>query len=251
MSRRLVLAAVTVVLLAAAAVAFIAAGDGGHEGAQPAAAAGIQRFLTRPELRPAAVTVKTPPSGTHPGFLFMAPKGGKSQNGPMIADGEGRLVWFSPRPKGVLADDFRVQRYRGRPVLTWWEGRTNPKGYGAGSYVIADASYHEIARVRAGNGLQGDLHEFRRPPRGTALITISPRVPADLTAVGGKRDGTMLDSVVQEVDVATGRVRFQWHSRGHVPITDSYAKPPTARQDFAYDYFHVNSVSLDRDRNYL
>ena len=28
-------------------------------------------------------------------------------------------------PEGVIANDFRVQRYRGKPVLTWWEGKTN------------------------------------------------------------------------------------------------------------------------------
>ena len=39
---------------------------------------------------------------------------------------------------GVIADDFRVQRYKGEPVLTWWEGKTGDKGYGEGSWVIAD-----------------------------------------------------------------------------------------------------------------
>jgi hypothetical protein len=216
-----------------------------------AAAPGVQRFLSRPDLRPAAVTVKTRPTGTEPGLVFLAPKGGKSQNGPMITDDNGRVVWFAPTKPHVIADDFRVQRYRGRPVLTWWEGRTNPKGWGAGTYVIADRAYHEIARIRAGHGLQGDLHEFRLTDRGTALITIYERVPADVSAVGGPKDGEIVDSIVQEVDVATGEVRFQWHSSDHVPITESHARPPSVKHPFAYDYFHVNSVALDRDGNYL
>jgi hypothetical protein len=222
--------------------------DDGPARPQPPAAA--QRFLTRPDLTPPKLTVTQPAKGTRPGLLFLAPKGKKGEFGPMIADDAGRLVWFKPVPKGVNATDFRVQRYRGKPVLTWWEGKTDPKGYGAGTFVIADGAYREIARVRAGNGLDGDLHEFRLTPRGTALITIYQRVPADLTAVGGPKHGEIMDSVIQEVEVATGKVRFQWRSRGHVPITESHAGPPKEHR-FAYDYFHVNSVWLDRDGDYI
>jgi hypothetical protein len=215
-----------------------------------AAAPPVQRFVTRPDLTPPKLTVTKRATGTRPGLLFLGPKGKKGQFGPMIADDSGRLVYFKPVPKGVNATDFRVQRYRGQPVLTWWEGRTSPKGYGAGTYVIADRSYHEIARVKAGNGLEGDLHEFRLTDRGTALITIYHRIPADLRKVGGPEDGEVMDSVIQEVDVATGKVRFQWRSRGHVPITESHAGPPRKHR-FPYDYFHVNSVWRDADGDYI
>lgn len=43
--------------------------------------------------------------------------------------------------------------YRGKPVLTWWEGQVI-KGYGEGKAVIADTSYRTIATIEAGNGLR-------------------------------------------------------------------------------------------------
>jgi hypothetical protein len=238
-------------LVAAAAVVWVVMRDDDGRRAGRALPASAQRFASRPDLSPPRLNVDTHVGRTRPGLVFLAPKGDRSQNGPMIADDDGRLVWFRPMPPGVIADNFRVQRYRGRRVLTWWEGRTNPKGWGDGSYVIADRSYHEIARVRAGHGLAGDLHEFRLTDRGTALITCYEPIPADVSAVGGVKDGEIVDSIVQEVDVATGRVRFQWRSSDHVPITESHAGPPSKRHRFAYDYFHANSVALDRDGDYL
>ena len=79
--------------------------------------------------------------------------------------------------------DVRVQRYRGAPVLTWWEG-TVFGGYG-GTFVVTDGAYTPVARVKAGNGYKADLHEFLITSRNTALISIYNEVRADLSGVGG------------------------------------------------------------------
>jgi hypothetical protein len=47
--------------------------------------------------------------------------------------------------------------------------------------------------------------------------------------------------VVQEIDIRTGLVMFEWHALGHVPLSASHLAPladPTA----VYDYFHINRV---------
>jgi hypothetical protein len=176
---------------------------------------------------------------TAPGYLFLAPKKNVAQSGPLIVDDDGEVVWFHPVRPG--AADFRAQRYEGRPVLTWWQGRST-KGVGQGRYEIYDSSYRRIAEVRAGHGLAGDEHEFLLTPKGTALITIYRKVPQDLSAVGGPGNGFALDSIVQEVDVATGRVLFEWHSLGNVALTESYLKKVPKDASTPYDYFHINSV---------
>ena len=51
-----------------------------------------------------------------------------------------------------------------------------------------------IAHVRAGNGLQADLHEFQLTPQGTALITAYDPIRCDLSAVGGSADGALIDA---------------------------------------------------------
>jgi hypothetical protein len=208
---------------------------------------GVARFHSRPDLQPSALKVDVARSGTAAGDIFVAPKGPKSQGGPMILGPDGRMVWFRPTPSDEQAYNFRVQRYRGKPVLTWWQGE-QATGVGRGEGLIYDTSYRPVARVRAGNGYAEDLHEFRLTSRGTALIDAYNPVAADLSAVGGPTDGLVWDCIVQEVDLRTGLVLFEWHSLDHVPITDSYRRPD---KDKLYDYFHVNSIDELPDDNLL
>jgi hypothetical protein len=163
----------------------------------------IQRFRSRPDLKPPVITMTTRSHRVSPGYVFLAPKRGAGQDGPMIVDDRGELVWARKAPRGEQAMDFRVQRYRGRPVLTWWEGETSV-GVGFGEGVILDQSYREVKRVHAGNGYRADLHEFLLTPQGTALLIIYAFVERDLTEVGGPRDGVAIDGVVQEIDLDTG-----------------------------------------------
>ena len=219
---------------------------GGEEDAAP------PRFLSAPELRAPEVSL-TGPTGDEVGrgLLFTAPKSmAGGPHGPMIVDDAGELVWFHPLPEGTVAADFRVQRYEGEPVLTWWEGEVFPAGYGYGEFVVMDRSYREIARVEAGNDLLADLHEFELTRAGTALIMAYPMVKRDLSAVGGLEDGTVLGGVVQEVDIETGAVLFEWRALDHVGLDESYKEVPTEPGKF-FDYFHANSIDIDRDGNLL
>ena len=211
-------------------------------------------FRSVPDLQPPTIKVSRKADGTAPGRIFLAPKNGPEehapgQHGPMIADDEGRPVWFRPLPKdGEDAFDFKVQRYRGEPVLTWWEGHHT--GWGRGEYVILDPSYREVARVRAGNSYLGDHHEFLITSDDTALITIYEPVPADLSSLGGPEDGVVLDGIAQEVDIETGEVLFEWHSLDHIALEESY-EPPPEDPGRSFDYFHINSVEVDHDGNLL
>ncbi len=222
--------------------------------ATPVRAGQESTFRTRPDLRPPVIEV-TKPAGRSvaPGYVFCAPKNGPgeahtSQDGCLIMDNVGQPVWFRPVPEKMDVMDFKVQRYRGEPVLTWWEGEHT--GYGQGEYILADETYKEVARVRAGNELQGDHHEFLISPQDTALFTIYHKVPMDLSARGGEAGATVLDGIVQEVDVETGEVLFEWHSLEHVRVDESYTEPPDD-PEVLYDYFHLNSVDVDLDGNLL
>src|SRR5215204_3053067 len=203
-------------------------------------------FRSRPELGPPDIEITEQAHDTSPGYIFIAAKKGAGQDGPMIVDDLGRLVWFS---KDRYATDFKVQHYRGEPVLTWWQGKV-VAGHGVGEYVIFDGSYREIARVKAGNGYRGDLHEFLITSEDTALLTAYNQVPADLSAVGGSRHGAVWDGIAQEVDIQTGKVIFEWHSLEHVGIDESYVAPPQD-PDYPYDYFHINSIDVDHDGNLI
>jgi hypothetical protein len=198
---------------------------------------------SRPDLRPAVVKILRPAPDPEEGDVFVAPQEGPVQNGPMILDPSGHLIWFHPLPSGRSAADFRVQTYHGRRVLTWWQGYTGA-GVGIGEDVIFDSSYKQIAQVHAANGLAADLHEFQLTPDGHALITAYYPVYWDESPVHGPRRGIVLDAVVQEIDIKTGLLLFQWDSLDHVPVRDTYeALPQLSGRPF--DYFHVNSIQLD------
>src|ERR671917_2290328 len=214
----------------------------------PAPRERVWDFRSRPDLSPAAIEVTTTQAhdDTAPGYIFAALKEGIGDYGPMIIDDLGELVWYG---KYGSARDFKMQYYKGRPVLTWWEGRVI-QGHGIGEYVIFDGSYREIARVRAGNGFRGDLHEFLITPQDTALLTAYVPRRADLSPIGGPEYGQVWDGIAQEVDIETGRVLFEWHSLEHVGIEESYAKQPD-NPEHLYDYFHINSIDVDHDDNLI
>jgi hypothetical protein len=201
----------------------------------------VQRYRSAPGLTPSTVTVTTPASpGATPGDFFLAPYQGEGSAGPMIVDQAGNLVWFHPLPVGEQATNFGVQDYRGKPALVWWQGRIIQAGFGHGEDVIYDSSYRQLASVRAGNGYQADLHEIRLTPSGTAWIDAFDPVQANLSAANGPTRAVLLDSVVQEIDMRTGLVMWEWHALGHVPITES--EVPVAEGGSPWDYVHVNSI---------
>jgi len=228
-------------LLVLAAAGLVAGCGGSDSDADSGPPPPSQHFVSRPDLRPVPVSVLTPARHTAPGYVFLAPKKDVDRAGPLILDDRGQVVWFDPlETHGVT--DFRVQTYRGRPVLTWWQGQSD-KGIGNGHYVIMDDHYRQVATVQAGNGLHGDIHEFLITPENTALITVYREIPYDLTPWGGAKQGKIDEGVLQEIDVATGRVLFEWHSAAHVDPAESYE--PLPKDESPWDYFHVNSIEPD------
>jgi hypothetical protein len=209
-----------------------------------------QSFHSAPNLHPPAVTF-TADSDHSSGDIFATPYG-SSQGGPLILDRRGQLVWFHPNTQGV-ALDFQLQRYHGKPVLTWWQGGfdfDHGTIYGLGEDVIANDHYKTVAVLHGAEGHQIDLHEFQITPQGTALVDAYIPVHMDLTRYGGTSDGTALDCMIQELNIKTGRLLWQWHSLSHVPLTASNLSAPQSPSQY-WDYFHLNSIQQLPDGNLL
>ncbi len=202
----------------------------------------VQHFQSAPNLQPPAIQVTTGASANPAGYVFAAPYSGPGQNGPMIFDDTGRLVWFDPLPSGTYATNLQVQRYEGQPALTWWQGYIPPQGFGEGEEVIANSAYKQIAHVQAGNGYVADLHDFHITAQNTALMTVFNPIHCNLSAIAGPQDSAVNDSVLQEIDLRTRLVRREWHSLDHVGLSDSYSSPVGATTEWPYDYFHINSI---------
>ncbi|MGH2865401.1 MAG: arylsulfotransferase family protein [Solirubrobacteraceae bacterium] len=210
-----------------------------------------QSFHSRPELHPPALTVTAASPSVAPGDELVAPYAGPGQAGPMILEPSGGLVWFKPMPTDMSATNLQVQEYEGKPVLTWWQGDVTVHGFGLGEDVIADDTYTDIAHVKAGNGLEADLHEFQLTPQGTALITAYDPILCNLSAVGGPAYGGLTDSVFQEIDVKTGLVMYEWAAVDHVGISESYEPATRTSTAEPYDFFHLNSIDRTPDGSLL
>ncbi len=194
----------------------------------------VQHYLSAPSLTPSTVKITTPAApGASPGYLMLAPYQGRGSPGPMIAEQNGALVWFHPLPKETVATNLEVQSWQGKPTLTWWQGRVLELGFGQGEDVLYDGSYRRIATVRAGNGLHADLHVFRLTGEDTAWIDAFYPVQA-----GGGH--VLSDSIVQEVDVRTGLVMWEWHALGHIAQSESHNTAP--RGTYPWDYAHLNEI---------
>jgi len=189
--------------------------------------------------------VTTRAHDTASGYIFLAPEeGDASQGGSLMVDERGQVVWFRPLPgKYGRVHDLKVQSYRGKSVLTWVAGRND--------YVIVDHTYREVARFGAGNGYYGDHHEFLISPQDTALILIYNPVAWDLSSIGGLKDDRVWQGIVQELDIESGEVLFEWHSLDHVGIEESYGKPGEEAAYPGLDYFHINSIDVDHYGNLL
>jgi hypothetical protein len=202
----------------------------------------VQHYSTAPSLTPSSVRITTPAkSGAALGDLLLAPYQGSGSPGPMITEQNGDLVWFHPLPAGEDSTSLKLQQYEGKTVLTWWQGRILEVGFGQGEDVIYNTNYQKIAAVKAGNGYSADLHEFRVTPEGTAWIDIFDPIEMNLSSAGGLSNGVLTDSVIEEVDVKTGLVMWEWHALGHIPISESHNPAPKA--DYPWDYVHINSIS--------
>ncbi len=183
------------------------------------------------------------------GDIFLTPAGGRSAGGPEIISNTGTVIWFHPVPAKEVAADFRTQTYRGKPVLTWWQGPGLGAISGGTDYIYNDR-YQEIAKVKAGNGYSADGQEFLITPWNTALIVANTIATANLTSMGGPASQAVVNSVVQEIDISTGKVLFQWDNADHVAYRDSeIPRPASAATPWNWSY--INAVHLDTDGNLL
>lgn len=79
------------------------------------------------------------------------------------------------------------------------------------------------------------------------------KVPADLTSVGGPKDGWLWDGTFQEVNIETGELIFEWRASQHLPFSGAYRGREghgTSNAD-PWDFFHLNSVDKDEKGNFL
>lgn len=188
------------------------------------------------------------------GLILLTPNGPAVERpGPMILDAMGGLVWMED-DYGATAN-LKVQRYKGQDYLTLWSGEKAATS-GKGLYFMLDSTYQVVHVVKAaGDGLYGDLHEFKISPQDTALLTVYDTTSADLTGMGMGRgaNGWIVDNMFQEINIETGELLFEWRASDHFHPIETYMTNPLGGywESIPFDYYHINSVDKDSKGNYI
>ena len=212
--------------------------------APPASPADDQSFYTLPGVFAPVLNVTVPDRDPAAGDILTTNGPGPGQFGPLIYTPQGRLVWFEHLPPGITAEDLNEQTYAGQRDLTWWRGRVLSLGFGQGEDLVMSSRYQTVATVRGGNGLRADLHDFQLAPHDVAYITAYNPILCDLAHVGGAASGAIVDVAVQEIDMRTGLVRWEWHALDHVGVSESENSPSGG---VPWDWFHLNSIDPEPD----
>jgi hypothetical protein len=226
-----------------AGAAALAAGAGLAATAAPSAMAATP-------TAPPPITVLTAHGAVGRGDIFITPSGDATtyENGAEILSPTGQEIWFHQAPAGDVDGDFRTQTYDGQRVLTFWEG-SGFGGLSTGTDYIYNDHYQEIAAVHADNGLNPDGHEFLIRGNDAWILSYTTGT-TNLTSIGGPAAQTVIDGIVQEIDIKTGKLLFQWNSAEHVPYGQS-EQPLPAAATTPWDWFHINAVHFDTDGNLL
>jgi hypothetical protein len=215
---------------------------------------GAWNFVSAPGLHPTKVHISTRKAHEAPGLIFAGPFGSSlakspfvGQAGALMMDQGGRPVWFHPAPKKETVFDFQAQQFAGQPVLTFWQGHLLSAGApGKGAFYVYNDHYKLVKVIKAKNGWTMDLHELlltkatTAHPQGTAWFLAAKRVSKNLTKFGGPRKGALEDYEIQELDLKTGKLMFQWDALKHIPLKTSEVHPKTG----VWDPYHANSLDL-------
>ncbi len=230
---------------------------------------GAWSFFSAPSLHPPKIRTDRPTvSGKlAPGYFMIANSkdlsSGKpmvGQGGPLILDSHLQPVWFKPVLLKVTKQgstdigtnatfNLREQTYNGHPVLSWWQGTaTNTGDTLAGEDIVVNQHYNQVATLTAQGptGCSGSAcwvlseHEFLITGHD-AWVTAYRDVPMDLTKYGGPKNGTLIDTAVQEYDLLNGQQLFSWDALDHIPLSQSHEKPLSTG---FWDAYHENSIGL-------
>jgi hypothetical protein len=215
---------------------------------------GVWSFFSAPNLHPPKLHTDAPTQGRKlaPGLFMVAIFKNSTlanqqivgQGGPLILDSHLQPVWFHPLANQQQSStNLTTQTYKGKPVLTWWQGDiSNTGATTSGEVLIVDQNYRIVRSLTAQQGWIISPHEFLINGN-EGWVTAYQVVPMDLTTFGGSAHGFLLDSAVQKYDLKTGKLLSTWDAKDHIPLSQSETHPaPIAT--IPWDAYHVNSIQL-------
>lgn len=181
----------------------------------------------------------TPTGREDDGVLLTTPAPvGLDLGGAAIYDNSGELVFWREGPYMNL----EAITFLGQPALSMWDNTEV-----GGEFIVLNSAYEEIASYHA-TGYFTDGHDFQISPDGSRVLLLGFHfVTRDLREHGGSAQAQVINMVIQEQNVFTGEVLFEWSALDHIPLTETQ-EPLTGD---LVDYVHTNALAYDSDGNLL
>ncbi|MEO3754165.1 arylsulfotransferase family protein [Streptomyces sp. B6B3] len=205
-------------------------------------------FVTQPTLVAPGLTTTT--TGEVSDELILATPGNSGTGGGDLAiyDNSGQLIWTRAATGGGMYYDFEPVTFRGQPALATFQvasfGGTGTR------CVILDTSYNEIATLTMQGNYPLDPHDVEFSPDGDRVLLQSYSTATyNLSPYGGPANATIMNPVIQEIDLNTNQVTFQWSAIENIPVTET-TESLTGGFGF-FDLYHTNSLEYDTDGDIL
>jgi hypothetical protein len=163
-----------------------------------------------------------PPPGWYLTSNFTSASGSSLYS--MVLDNNGTPVWYR-KPGG--GQPFNVTPFPNGSIA--WAGNGVFEQYNLRT---------QATRLLSSPDLPLDGHELHVLPNGNVMILTLPSKPhVDLSGLGLGSSATILDCVIEELDVKGGVV-WSWHASDHISPTESL-------HPSGGDIYHCNSVDTD------
>lgn len=220
---------------------------------------GAYSFVATPKLHPPKIAAKFHGrrSALAHGYFFIANFPNLTQNramvgqsGPLIVDSHMQPIWFKPVSTSVVADNLALQRYKGKPALSYWEGVVTKTGQikpGSSDVVVLDQHYKQIAKLKAPAPWTLALHEFIIS--GNNAWAVATR-EVNGSAYGAPAGVTLVDTAAIEFSLSDpSKPIYVWDPLQHIPVSDTYQVPVTKAHE--WDPYHMNSLQLTGNGTFL
>ncbi len=219
----------------------------------PSTASPTGEYQSRPDIYAPTLTTN---GEDLPGLLLTTPNPDTNQadSTGVIYDEDGEVVWFGDAGPNNGYFDMEPITYQGEPALLLWDGThmSQPGQEPSRRYVVLDSSYEEVATFQMKNGFPTDSHDIEFSADGSHVMMMSYEpVQYDLSPWGGPADAQVVDAVVQEQNVETGEVTFEWSALDHIPLDESQIDLSRPDPMGVFDVYHMNSLEYDTDGNLL
>ncbi|KAK4936345.1 hypothetical protein LTR10_022773 [Elasticomyces elasticus] len=220
----------------------------------------LSQFKSRPDIYAPFLNISLfVEDSVTPGYIFLGPYQ-TFQAANYIYDNTGNLVWSGfGQTGGGPSHNFHVCSINGTDNLCYITGAQND-GYVRGYAVVLDSTLTTQTSIHSQGGLANfDEHEFNVVNDGqSGMFTLYNPEPYDLSSYNISGQGWLMNCYFQHINLGTGELQFEWSALDHVGVNETFVLPDSTEVSgdglnptSPWDYFHINSVDLNSDGDYL